>query len=165
MPGWVSKDFPMDRERISSLVWLLVSLGIVAGSSFYAYGSWSQPGPAFLPLWCGMIMGVLSLIMIIQTMWRKKIEEKGKKEGSFFTPRWSKVFIILLILLAFAFLLEPCGYIPITFVSMFALLKVVGTTKWKTALMEATFATMISYTLFEIWLNVPLPRGFLSGLF
>ncbi len=155
----------MNREKISSLAWLLVSVGMIAGSSFYAYGSFSQPGPAFLPLWCGIILAVLSSISLIQTSGKGKRDGRAQNRDAFLTLRCPKLVIVLCILLAFAFLLETCGYILMTFASMFALLKAVGSIKWRTAFLEAILATMISYILFEIWLKVPLPAGFFPKLF
>ena len=47
----------MDRyDRISSLFLVGVSLTIIGGSLAYSVGTWSKPGPAFLPLGCGVIM-------------------------------------------------------------------------------------------------------------
>jgi putative tricarboxylic transport membrane protein len=155
----------MDREKVSSSVWFSLSLAIIIGSCFYNYGTWSHPGPAFLPLWCGIIMAILSSIIFLRALWEDKIGRWTKGKDSFLTSRWPKLVIVIFILSVFAVLLETLGFIIMTFVSMFGLLKVVGKIKWRIALIEAALATIISYTLFEIWLNVPLPAGFLPSLF
>jgi hypothetical protein len=110
-------------------------------------------------------MAVLSSITFIQSIWKDKTEKRTKAKDSFLTFRWPKLVIVISILLAFAVLLETLGFIAMTFISMFGLLKVVGEIRWRIAFIEAALATIISYTLFEIWLHVPLPAGFLPRLF
>ena len=154
-------------DKVSSLVWLMVSIAIVVGSSSYSFGKWSQPGPAFLPLWCGIIMAALSLIVFVQAISKDKVEakEKEKEESSFFTARWSKLVAVLIILFAYAFLLETFGFLMMTFAFMLFVLKAVEPTKWRTAVIISVLATTLSYFLFESWLKVPMPRGFWPDLF
>lgn len=155
----------MRYDKISSLVWLIASIAIILGSFTYSYGSWAHPGPAFLPLWCGIIMAALSFIIFIQGIRKDKLEAKEKEESSFFTTRWSKLIAALFILFAYAFLLETFGFLMMTFVFMLFVLKVVEPTKWRTTVIVSVLTTTFSYFLFESWLKVPMPRGFWSNLF
>jgi len=152
-------------EKISNLAWLIVSLAIIAGSATYLYGSWAHPGPGFLPLWCGIIMAVLAVAVYIQETLKGRKEKMPQERVSFFTSRWPKLVVVLIILFAYALLIEPLGFILITFISMLALLKIVGLTKWRTALAEAALTTFLSYALFELGLKVLLPKGFWPRLF
>jgi len=144
-------------EKVSSLAWLMVSLAIIVGSSAYPIGTFSHPGPSFLPLSCGLIMAVLSALIFFQAMAAGR--EKGKRREPFFTARWPKLAAALFILFGFTFLLDSLGYILMTFIFMFFALKVVEPVKWRTALLEAVLAAGASYALFEWWLKVPLPKG------
>jgi len=154
-------------DKVSSLAWLIASIAIIVGSSAYSFGSWAHPGPAFLPLWCGIIMAALSLIVFVQAISKDKVEakEKEKEESSFFTARWSKLVAVLIILFAYAFLLETFGFLMMTFAFMLFVLKAVEPTKWRTAVIISVLATTLSYFLFESWLKVPMPRGFWPDLF
>lgn len=152
-------------DKVSSLAWLMASIAIIMGSSTYSFGKWSNPGPAFLPLWCGIIMAALSLIVFVQAILKDKAEAKEKEEVSFFTARWSKLVATLIILFAYAFFIEIFGFLMMTFVFMILALKVVEPTKWETALITSVLATTLSYFLFESWLKVPMPRGFWPDLF
>jgi putative tricarboxylic transport membrane protein len=152
-------------DKVSSLAWLMASIAIIVGSSHYPVGSWSRPGPAFLPLLCGIIMAALSLVVFVQAMLRDSKEAKAEAEGSFFTPRWTRLITTLIILFAYAFLLEPLGYILMTFVFMLFVLKVVEPTKWTTSLIVAVLTTLVSYLLFESWLKVPMPKGLWPKIF
>ena len=144
-------------EKVSSLAWLIVSLAIIVGSSAYPVGTFSHPGPSFLPLSCGLIMALLSAIVFFQAMAGRK--EKEEKREPFLTARWPKLGAAIFILFGYAFLLDSFGYILMTFIFMFFVLKGVEPVKWGTALLEAVLAAGASYALFEWWLKVPLPRG------
>ncbi len=151
-------------DRVSSMVWFVFSIAIIGGSSTYAMGTLSSPGPGFLPLLCGIAMGALSLVVYFQAVGKgKKEAEKGAE--AFWTSRWPKLAAALVILLAYSFLLEIFGYLLMTFAFLLFVLKVVEPVPWRTALTEATLATGISYTVLELWLKVPLPRGFLPKFF
>ncbi len=151
-------------DRVSSIVWLVVSVAIIGGSSSYALGTLSSPGPGFLPLTCGIIMAGLSLVVYVQAVWKAK-KDAEKRPESFWTSRWPKLAAALFILLAYSFLLEIFGYVLMTFIFLLFVLKVVEPTPWRTALTEAVLATVISYVVLELWLKVPLPRGFLPKFF
>jgi len=155
----------MAYDKISSLVWLVVSIAIILGALAYSFGGWSHPGAAFLPLLCGIIMAGLSLIVFLQGVTKEKGKAKGKEESSFFTARWGKLVAALGILFAYALLLENLGFLMMTFGFMLFTLKVVEPTKWRTAVIASVLATTFSYFLFESWLKVPMPRGFWPDLF
>ena len=55
----------------------MASIAIIVGSSFYSFGTISHPGPAFLPLWCGIIIAALSLIVFIKAVLKDKIKENS----------------------------------------------------------------------------------------
>jgi putative tricarboxylic transport membrane protein len=150
-------------DKASSLLWLAASVIITVGSSAYSFGSWSHPGPAFLPLLCGLSMVVFSLIIFIQSL--GKIRPEGEGAGSFFTPLWPRLAVALTMLLAYTFLLEPLGFILTTFIFMLGVLRWIGKIRWATALLVAFIATAASYGLFDRLLKVQMPPGFWGSLF
>ncbi len=150
-------------DKASSLVWLAASVAIMVGSSAYSFGTWAHPGPAFLPLLCGLSMAVFSLIIFIQSL--GKIRPEGEGAGSFFTPLWPRLAVALTMLLAYTFLLEPLGFIPMTFIFMFGVLRWIGKIHWATALLEAFIATAACYGLFDRLLKVQMPPGLWGSLF
>ena len=152
-------------EKKSSLLWLISSLIIIGGASTYPFGTWSRPGPGFLPLLCGIVMAVLSAVVLLQALWESRRIEKKAKGEPFLPARWPKLALALIILLGYGFLLEVGGYLLVTFTFMLLVLKVVEPLQWRTALVEAFLATGVSYMLFEVWLKVPLPQGILPRYF
>ncbi len=51
---------------ISSLVWLLVGIAVMAGSAKLRLGGLHAPGPGFLPMLTGALMALLGLISFVQ---------------------------------------------------------------------------------------------------
>jgi len=151
--------------KTSSLAWALISIAIVAGSSAYPSGTLSRPGPAFLPMCCGLIMTVLSLITLGQAFRKDKRKATEEKQDSSLTARWPRLVAAVAILLAYAFLVDFLGYLMMTLVFMLFVLKIVEPANWRTALLEAVLAAGGSYSLFELWLKVPLPKGIWPDLF
>ena len=69
-------------EKKSSLIWLISSLIIIGIASTYPFGTWSRPGPGFLPLLCGIVMAVLSAVVLLQALWEsRRIEKKTEGDG------------------------------------------------------------------------------------
>ena len=155
----------MRYDKISSLIWFVGSILIILGSLAYPFGSWDRPGPGFLPLLCGSIIGALSLVIFIQASLRDKGKTKREEDGSFFTARWTKLVTALILLLAYAFFFETFGFLTMTFVFMILVLKLVEPTKWRVALIVSVLTTTICYFLFEKWLKIPMPAGFWPDFF
>ncbi len=152
-------------DKKSSLVWFLFSLVVITGTlSSYSIGALSKPGPGFLPLLCAAVMAILAMVVFFQSIWKEKRRERRSGEP-LFTPRWPKIAIALGALLAYFLLLEPIGYLAVTFLFILGALKIIEPGSWRSALAEAMAATLFSYVLFEVWLKVPLPKGFWPGLF
>lgn len=155
----------MRYDKVTSLTWLVGSIAIILGSLAYSFGSWSHPGPGFLPLLCGVIMAALSLLIFIQATLIGQAGVKKKEEGTFFTARWGKLIAALAVLFAYALFIEIVGFVVMTFAFMLFVLKVVEPTKWRTALITSVLTTGISYLLFVSWLKVLMPKGFWPILF
>jgi putative tricarboxylic transport membrane protein len=153
---------PFDKK--SSLVWFFFSLLVILGSTKYSFGVLSRPGPGFLPMLCGITMASLSLMVFLRAVWQEKKGAKIKGEA-FLTSRWPKIVTVLIFLLAYWFFLETLGYLVMTFIFIILVLKVVDPGSWRSALIEAVGAAVFSYLLFEVWLQVQLPKGFWPNLF
>lgn len=146
------------RDRISSLILLVFSF-LVCVESYrlpVGIGSWHDPGPGFFPFWAGVIMGVLSFLAYL-----KALRTKGEDIGPWYSQeKWKKVLWILVILVAYAFVLERVGFVVSTFLLLFVLFRVVETQRWGLAIGGSLAVTILSYGIFDRWLRLQLPKGF-----
>lgn len=146
-------------DKISGFVWLGVSLGIIASTWHYSFGTLGKPGTGFVPLVSGVVMACLSLGIIVQAFFRPKEGNEEKEKSSFLNDRWPKLVFTLIILFSYSFLLNALGFILTTFALVLLLLKIVEPTKLRTAVVEAVLTTGACYLLFYIVLKVPMPKG------
>jgi putative tricarboxylic transport membrane protein len=146
------------RDQASSLFWLLFALCICGASLRMPLGTFRDPGPAFLPLGSGILLGILSVICFLKANRLPKIETKG----AWICEHWRSLILVLGVLTAYAFTLEFLGFIIATFLLMVILFRGIEPQKWIVALGGGALTSLLSYAVFEVWLKTQLPKGFLG---
>jgi hypothetical protein len=143
-------------DLISSLFFSTCGLLIAVGSLGMPIGRLGEPGPGFMPLFVGILMGILSISLFIRSL-RAGISERK----AFWLDRtqWHKVFATSLGLLIYALALRGFGFALITLFLMVFLFKVIGELNWKVSIAGPILATSFFYLLFKVWLEVQLPVG------
>jgi putative tricarboxylic transport membrane protein len=145
-------------DSLSSLVWVLVGLGFIAGGVKMGIGPLNAPGPGFFPTVIGGIFSLLSLALFI-TASSKKNPIPG--QGSFWKEKksWRKVSLAFFSLVFYLIFLNYLGYILTTFLFLLSLLKFVGKRGWVSSILTAIVVSFGSYAIFKIGLGVSLPKG------
>lgn len=144
-------------EKISSALWILFSLLLIYETRRYSIGTIDNPGPGFLPLLLGIVLGTMSIIHLLKVWFKKGVRTESvlwpDREGLI---KISSIFIFLLL---FTLLLEITGYLVNIFLFFLILLRPIGKQRWVWSLSISMGATLVSYLLFDWWLKLPLPRG------
>jgi putative tricarboxylic transport membrane protein len=148
----------MGRERWSSLVWLVFGILICLGSLRLSLGNFHNPGPGFLPFITGAILASLSFIIFLQA---GRTGEAQATERPFLVDRQKagKATLTLIALLAYAIGMDYLGFLVSTTIFLAFLLWVVEPQRWYIVIFGSVLATVASYTIFEILLKSPLPKG------
>ena len=144
------------RDAIASVFLLALGATAVYEAAKLPFGTLRNPGPGFLPWWESLTLGLLALVLLVQSL--TSPPSAHAPEGR----RVLKVWGLLAALGAYIFLLENLGYPFCTFLLVLFLLRVVDPHRWATALGIALIAAGGSYLVFAIWLKVPLPAGLLA---
>ena len=76
--------------------------------------------------------------------------------------KWPKIGLVLLSLFLYAFLLEKVGYLIMTSALLTLLFGMVGKSKLWVRITSALVTAGLSYVVFYVFLNVPLPKGWLE---
>lgn len=143
------------RDAAAATVILLFAVtAAVESARLLPYGIVRNPGPGFFPWWLGLSLGLLSLVLLGQSLLARSAGEGSAGRG-----RWSKVVGVLVALAGYALLLEPAGYPIVTFLLVLFTLRVTEPHRWPLALGMALLAAGGSYLVFAVWLSVPLPAG------
>jgi putative tricarboxylic transport membrane protein len=152
-----------EKDRISSIFWLIISVLILKETWVLPFGTLSRPRPGFFPLIIGMVLGLLSLILLVKSWLGKK--ESGE-DFRFFSERggWKRIGLTLGTMLVFYLFLKSAGFLLATFFLVLVLIRFVEPHKWLYSVGIAALISLCSYLLFQVLLKSDLPMGILEGL-
>jgi putative tricarboxylic transport membrane protein len=119
-------------------------------------GSLSTPGSGLFPLGCGLIIEILGIIAFIRTF--KGMAEPKKVLWEQDT-HWGKLICMLTSIIGYAFLVDPLGFVLVTFIWLGFVCVGVGKMRWKWAVFTSAVTTSLCYILFVHYLGVRLPPG------
>lgn len=146
-------------DLISSTFWLVVGFLICEESFRINLGNFRNPGPGFFPFGSGLVLRGLALVVMINGLGKGFGERKAFWEER---TRWPKVVLTLVFIFVYGLLLEPLGFLLTTFLMMGFLLRLIEPQRWRTVIAGAVLSALGSYLIFQVWLEVELPKGFLG---
>ena len=146
-------------DQASSLFWLLLSVSILIESRRLGIGTLRNPGMGFLTFGASGLLGILSLILFLQTFLGK---EEAKVEPLFSGTLWKRALVVLITLVVYSKLMPLIGYLISTFLLMVLLLCILESKRirwffW--SLIISFLTTTISYYIFSILLDCQFPAG------
>ena len=142
----------MSRDLTSALFWLAFAIFFsIESLTQLKLGTLHQPGPGFFPFWAGVVLGLLSLILLLNSL---RNQERLSLSG---LKSW-KLLLVAGALLAYLLLLETLGFVTITFLFLFLLLRL-EYKGWVFSVVSALLGALASYAIFQLWLKTQLPAG------
>jgi len=147
-------------NRVSSLFFIGVGIFFAFYGRTVEIGSWSEPGPGFMPFWSGIVLTVMAVILLLGSFKR----EEWQALPPFFplADSWKRVLMAFLAMVAYLFLLESLGFTLVTFFFIAFLLKTIFPQKWKRTLIAASTTAILARLIFINFLETQLPLGFLG---
>lgn len=152
----------MDKKRydlIGGLFWLLCSALIIIGSLHLPLGMVANPGPGFVPLVVGILLGIISFAISIDSIIQRASERRvflvDKKQ-------WPKIVTTVLLILIYTIAFAHLGFLLSTMLLMFFLFKAIGSMSRRASLVGAILTSAFFYLVFKVWLKVQFPGGFLG---
>jgi putative tricarboxylic transport membrane protein len=148
-------------DQWSGLALSILAAGMIWAALGLPYGNIHNPGPGFFPLWLGLILGGMSIALFVQTT-RGKESERTLRDILEEDVRWGKVLLVLAVLILYGFLMDYLGFLVVTFLMMVVLLRFIEPQSWKAVIGWALGGSVGSYLIFEVWMKLRLPKGFLG---
>lgn len=147
----------LDRSELVA-AGLLVALGIfVAAQAWeWPYLTKDGPGPGFFPLWIGLLLAALSILLVALQMRDAAAGKSSEKTNWRGTGR---VLIGWLAVMVSAALLQPAGFVVSYMVLTAFLIVVVFRQTWRAAALVSVSSAAAFWVLFVLLLNVRLPAG------
>ena len=146
------------REFITAGIWLVSGIAIAIGAYRLTVGGFHSPGPGMFPFFLGLALCGCSLPIVIRSLRRKSGPPPEGKE-LWNKERLRQVILVTIYLVAYALLLARIGYLLTTFIIFFFIFKTMGTLKLRTIFIILILMVTISYYVFAVLLEVPLPLG------
>ena len=146
-----------------AVVWILLGLTISIWSATFPLGGVKDPGPALLPVACGLILMLLGVILFVQN--------KGEKADSSEEPRrplfphgaaGRRVAFTLGGMLLSGVLFVPLGFALTVFLLILFLMRTIQPQTWKVTVLYAFLSAAGSYVVFKLLLKSQLPSGVLG---
>jgi len=149
------------REFLSAIFLGVIGLLFCIGGLSVGIGSLASPGEGFLPLVAGATLLLLSLAFAIQ-----RFSGKGPRRDvkSFWPEAKSKLRVayVLGAILIYVAVFEWMGFALATFILFLFLLKTIDPVSWPNAFLLSFLVTLFGFFLFQVWLHVQLPEGWIS---
>lgn len=146
-------------EIISGVVLAALGVYIVTEAARWEYLGPDGPGPGFFPIWYGIAMVALAIVLVVQNFMTKAAVADGKPVN---WREMGRVFIAWAGFVASVMLLKVLGFI-LSF-GFFVLFIVAGLYRrpWRVAISVAVGCAAGFYLVFPLALNVRLPTGILG---
>lgn len=139
-------------DVLASVLLFIVGVAIVVMSKGLPSAGLSRYGPGFFPSITGYGLAIVSLILLVEAIRKKKTADTYMDRKSL-----TDIIILLAVVLVYSFMLRPLGYIISTVLFLAAILYIFGYRNYiKLGIIALIVPTSI-YLLFVQLLSVPLP--------
>ncbi len=146
----------MIYDRGSSLFWLLLSICVCIESLRIGIGTLHNPGTGFFAFCMSGVLGILALILFLQTFFKKR---EAKMEPLFSGTLWKRALLVLIALVIYPRFMDLLGYLISTFFLMTFLFWILERKKVWLVFVLSILTTGITYYVFSIALNCQFPSG------
>jgi hypothetical protein len=124
-------------------------------------GTFRAAGSGLFPLGLGILLMGLSIVLLIKAgAQRRPVAKKKPSDG---LTQSVKQVILFTSAIALAILLfKALGYPLMSFLLLLALLRILGVRSWAYSLPLSLLTATGAYFLFVVWLQIPLPKGWIG---
>ena len=147
---------------IFSVICAVLGITIIAIASGYPtaadYGT-GVPGPGLWPTVISVAVLICSALLMYRSL---KTKDDNDTEIALWTPGTKRVYITMIILVIYAIILEPLGFLLATTAMQFVFIQWFAKKKWYITLIISAAVTVVVYLAFNYLLNVPLDFGLLA---
>jgi putative tricarboxylic transport membrane protein len=145
------------HDKLSGAIGVLIGLGFCIASSSLGLGEVHHPGPGFLPFLVGAALILLSAVILLPALRKKKgSNEEGTTRGM---GKYRKGGLILLALIFYNAALGVLGLGATTFLFVVFLMKGVEAQRWPRTIVTALCSAVGFYLIFQSWLRLDFPTG------
>src|SRR3979490_738960 len=144
-----------NSELWGGLIGLTLGVFVIWSGLKLKLGSINDPGSGYVLFYTGLIMCVFAATIIVAA-----ITEGGPTFGSRWEDtRWTKPLLVIACLTAFAFALDPLGFLLSAIPLMVLLLRVIDPVRWSLTIPLAVLTPLGVWWVLKRALLIQLPSG------
>ena len=147
---------------VLSVICAVLGITVIAIASGYPtaadYGT-GVPGPGLWPIVISVAILICAALLMLRSL---KMKSEDDTEIALWTPGTKRVYITMIILVIYAILLEPLGFLLATTAMQFVFIQWFAKKKWYITLIISAVVSVVVYLAFNYLLNVPLDFGLLA---
>jgi putative tricarboxylic transport membrane protein len=144
-------------ERVVGLVVVVVAGIYLTLAQALPYGTTARPGAGFFPTLVGIFACVVGIVACVQAF-RAPVRAPAAREHAPDAAARNRALSTVVVLIAFCVLMPWIGYPLVAFGFVTVLLQRLGTA-WRSAALTGVITAGVSFYVFGVLLDVPLPRG------
>jgi putative tricarboxylic transport membrane protein len=147
-------------DRVAGAALLALAAAFSAGAlRYYAYWDHRGPGPAFLPFWLGLTLGVLALLLFLG-IGRPPAPAAAAEPAPPSAPgAWRRPLVVLVATAVFIAVMPWVGMILGTALFVLGILRGLEGFSWRLSVGVAVGTAAVNYLVFSHWLRVPFPQS------
>ncbi len=135
---------------------MVLGLVIITISLTYGFGTFRRPGPGLYPFFIGVAIFVFSMVLLIS-------ELRSPMGAPIFAQKGHKTFLLMIATFCLWIIVMPfLGYVIVTLLATYTFGKIMKLEGWWKPLAVSAGTALFIYLLFDYWLYIDLPRGFLG---
>ncbi len=117
------------------------------------------PGPGFMPILSGAIIGLCGAGITITGLLRLKKDSSDGDEPVATNAEWKNFFLVIGLCALTIAAAKYIGLISAITLVMVLLIRFLGPEPWKTAIPVGVVTGIVMYLIFVVFLKVPVPKG------
>jgi len=149
------------RDRATLYCFTAFSIFMCLESWRLGLGTFSTPGPGFLPFGASAVIGLIAISLLVLGRKQRVVSTEPffKREGIF------NLLIVLCLIFGYVFLLYYIGFFLCTLLFVLCCIRFIERRKWGVVIGTSIVTAVVAWLLFDYWLMVQLPKGIWVGPF
>jgi hypothetical protein len=126
----------------------------------------TTPGPAFMPFLTSWGIGFCGLVLVLRSLMRTSEADTGRENRNDAENIWifkkKNLWNFLIVIITSVFIVlfaKLLGLLASLAIGVAVMAKLLGTPGWKTPIFVGIFSGITFFLVFDLFLQVPLPRG------
>jgi len=147
-------------RTFEGIFWVVLGVMICILAWTFDLGSLHEPAPGFAAFLSGLFLCSIGIVIIIsKTVLKSLTNTRPDAVQTFNIIPWRRLAYTIGLLLGYTLFFNALGYILATFLLMYGMFYDWEKKSWASSLLFSILTVLMSYLVFEVWLQCQLPRG------